>query len=369
MKWHLNTVASVSVLLGMYGCSTGTPGPSKTQAVMGDNNLREETDPDLLRKIGVLSNGHVECTAFLSGTAEITTAAHCLESQNIGSFLFRPAREMHGFKVQIKNLRSEIDLAVLSVEGQTSSSLTVGEATPGRAQLVAYNAALQKVVTDDQCAVLRDGSRPGLLTHTCDSFEGMSGGILLQEGRVVGMHLGSLATKSINVALEMTFRGDRTLRLNRREISQEGLFGKRCVPWCPGDEGKVLEKIPPIKIPGLNPTWSGFIVGGPVGALLNDRLALQQKVREMRDAGAEREAHLLELKDQLYQSAQERDALKNQLGCESAKSAYLPALEALYNGFKFKIQNAASEEESNLSWEEFQKMTEMLHTTARNACK
>jgi V8-like Glu-specific endopeptidase len=369
MKSTRNTLATVAVLLPLYACASGTPSESQTQAVIGANDLKNETNQELLGKIGELTDGQTHCSAFLTDTSEIATAAHCVESKKISTFSFRTMNSPLKYKVKVKNINSNIDIAVLSVEGKFRQKLEFGEVREDKIKLVGYDTQKKTLVTHENCDVSRDFSRPGILSHTCDSFQGMSGGVLLQQGRVVGIHLGSLKNQKTNVALEAKFTKDQNLKINRQEITAEAWGLGKCVPWCPGDEGKIIPPIPPLTLPGMNPAWSGFLMGGPLGLLINDKLATERKIKEMREAGAQREADFLELKSQLFEMAKERDNLKNQLSCAAAKSGFIPGLDALYNGFVATLENADSEQASRDAWENYQTGTEALLNAAKGTCK
>ena len=60
---------------------TGKPASqnSKTTAIIGANDLAPEQDPVLRSAIGQLKIGESSCTAFVTGTNQITSAAHCLK--------------------------------------------------------------------------------------------------------------------------------------------------------------------------------------------------------------------------------------------------------------------------------------------------
>jgi len=130
-----------------------------------------------------------------------------------------------------------------------------------------------------------------------------------------------------------------------------------------------IDPIPPITIPGMNPQWTGFLLGGPVGALINDRLEAQKRINEMRAANANAEAELLQLKLQLSDQGSQVAALKDQLQCQLAKDSVSSAMDALWQNFKTQIENCSGGSECNNVWEQYRSTTDALFNSSKAMCR
>ncbi len=213
-------------------CSQSEKPPSFTAALIDQNDLVPEQSESYVQKIGSLTNGKSNCTAFLTGPSELSTAAHCVETADLKSFRFNIANRL--FKLKSRKLNRKTGFASLVVDGNFENYFEFDSLKSDAVTLVAYDYQNHELASHKSCRVNRDLNYKGLLVHTCDSVAGMSGSPLLQQGKVVGIHLGSLPLNQANGALEATYRDDSKMNLPLGLIKPEGLFGK-CNPWCDSD--------------------------------------------------------------------------------------------------------------------------------------
>ena len=56
---------------------------SESKAIIGEDNRQEVQDKQLKATIGGLVSVDTNCTAFVTGADEVTTAAHCVDTGNL----------------------------------------------------------------------------------------------------------------------------------------------------------------------------------------------------------------------------------------------------------------------------------------------
>ena len=342
---------------------------SETKEIIEGDDRKTEQDGRLRSLIGELQLPSSVCTAFVSGPQEITTALHCIpndesfpSAESFKNIVFVTASGASTQIAAAKVVNPKKDYLVLTTTTAFSDYLEQGEAKTQNIKLIGYDRTQsQSELFSSDCRIEQRIAGAGAFSHSCDTISGMSGSPMLEGNIVVGLHLGYQEKIDRNAALDLSQLADDPTDVRVLGISNEFGVHFRC--------REAICKAGPVKIPGLNPQWSGFIIGGPVGALINDHLAAQQKIDEMRRAGAQREADLLALKIQLDSYARDNKAKTDQLACESAKAGFLPALEALYNSFKVNIAACADDASCNNAWSSYKNASEAIYGSANGQCK
>lgn len=210
------------LMLSAISCGKHT-NSSGTSAIVGADTRRPNTEESLQKALGtiILSEKSI-CTAFVSGPGEITTASHCL-SGSLTDFKFKTFDGTKFDIVAVIDNKPNADTIRLKC-GVPDSSLQLGIFAPDTiTTLAALDSATEKLVTT---TVGHAELSQGIIYHTLDSLPGASGGALIQNNKIVGMHLGSVSpSKNVGVALHSLDEVD----VSNLDIQAEGCnpFGTR----------------------------------------------------------------------------------------------------------------------------------------------
>lgn len=179
---------------------------SPTQAIIGADQRQVIATKNLADLIGSLAapSGKM-CTAFISGTNTLTSAAHCLDL-NDGLTTYRFITASHR-QIQIKGrlpFLSLNEMVRLEIEPQ-SSFLPAANFDPHQPiQVVGYDLQQNNLLASALCSGNETASSPGILFYACDTVSGFSGSPILQGSRVIGIHAGHDANlvKNVGILLE-----------------------------------------------------------------------------------------------------------------------------------------------------------------------
>lgn len=146
------------------------------------------------KTVGYLKIGETLCTGFLTDFYEITTAYHCLEvspgetyDPQYITFLLEDGSE---YKVSnIAALLPRKDMARLQLETPAQQFLKFSTPKLETGILVAFDQDEQKII-NQKCKIEKFYETPGVFAYKCDTKGHYSGSPIIQEGKVVGMHVG-----------------------------------------------------------------------------------------------------------------------------------------------------------------------------------
>lgn len=182
---------------------------SESAAIIGEDN-RQLTKANHKSLGYVKADGNI-CTGFLTKNDEVTTAGHCLreiDDLNAISFVHR-GQSYETVQVRYNEL---LDIARISLEKSVEGGVALNSSEPDFSQAItvvgidAQNPARHFSSKSTQQHPLE--GRPGFLSYDADTLPGISGAPLLQEGKVVGVHLGSSLDKKMNYAAIIDFHAD-----------------------------------------------------------------------------------------------------------------------------------------------------------------
>lgn len=236
----------------LFSCSQQEESRYESTAIIGQLDLQTINIQEYSQKVGSLSDGKSKCTAFLSGPSEVSTAGHCVENADFASLRFKLENTNKTYPVKLIRHYRNADFALLEVDGIFESYFSFGEVKDGNSSIVGFNYEKNELASHVNCRISKDANYRGLLVHSCDSLPGMSGAPILQNGKIVGIHLGSLPLKDANGALDSSLRLQENLLLPSQFIKNEfwdpfknlpqlpppPILGQ-CVPWCPSDSPSI----------------------------------------------------------------------------------------------------------------------------------
>ena len=213
----------------MGGCGRKTEGKSHTEAILGDlGHLTLNNDTHIRRTVGALvTSDGVQCSGFVTGTNEITTAAHCRGKDADGAKIDATFTTGDGDSVHIstvKQIETKKDYLVLTADHDFSDRLEYGPVSDDGISIVGYDFTLKNLQSQSGCKVDRKIDTAGVFLHSCDSAPGFSGGPVMQNGHVVGIHLGYQAKVDRNAALDIAKINDDRIDVATVGITDECLF-------------------------------------------------------------------------------------------------------------------------------------------------
>ena len=156
----------------------------------------------LMKQVGVVQNAARHCSAITVKNAVIRTALHCVS--DLGSVPAAGLEFVSGlgehFKVTDILATDEGHDEVLLKLASGSSSDSYPVAAPNITQpvrLLALDSSTGVLSLSSECRILSLNLLEGIFMHDCSSVPGSSGGALVQNGMIVGSHLGRLGDKKI----------------------------------------------------------------------------------------------------------------------------------------------------------------------------
>ncbi|MBF0207705.1 MAG: trypsin-like peptidase domain-containing protein [Oligoflexia bacterium] len=162
-------------------------------------------DQEISKKMGsIFYHSNAICTAFASGKNQVTTAAHCINGNDLHEYTFRPFFQKEGEAAEKTILRTRVnnktDVAILRVEGvdqffeTAESDLATGGGEENEISLLEVDGKDGLLYQCKEGAIWDTPSR-GIFYHTFDTVPGSSGAPVLQNGKVIGMHIGNVSYK------------------------------------------------------------------------------------------------------------------------------------------------------------------------------
>ena len=222
------------VLVAFSSCRTPRPQSYKPKAIIGKDNRSKLLDKTLSTLVGFISTPFGTCTAFVSHSDQITTSAHCIREVAVKDIVFKRTDGMEISVLDIRKVFAKADVAYLLVAKQ-ESYLKQGKFNSSMpATVISYDDESNTLQTN-QCAA--NGS--GIIYHVCDTLKGSSGSPIMQNDKVVGVHLGVLENNKSNVGVQLSsiegedvstldFVSERKTRLcNQNLIENAGFKGAR----------------------------------------------------------------------------------------------------------------------------------------------
>ena len=157
------------------------------------------TKRKFIESVGTFFSGEHSCTGYLSNKEELTTAAHCF-SGKVSETLF----VIKGKTVEIKGvtfLSKEADVAIFQVARQ-ANHIPLGSLDHEKSlNLISYN--INKQILQQVSCQSIDTPNSGALKHDCDTEPGNSGSPIIQNGKVVAIHIGTTIDQQLNIAIDL----------------------------------------------------------------------------------------------------------------------------------------------------------------------
>ena len=233
----VNKVICLALISGFIACKSPSHG-SGLSAIIGEDDRVDVTDPALRNSVGAFGIKITDpktkqqtitnyCTAFAISETEVITAEHCVNKA--ASMVFSPFNTVNtqapAMALTLKKEYPNADIAVLS----TSQNLTAWLPTAANAPQIGspqievvsfepHSSRLLSAMTGGFVLQIKGANQTssGYYVHSLDTTAGSSGSPVLQDGKVVAVHLGSAKVKTANKTQTLNYASS----LAEKEIAQ-----------------------------------------------------------------------------------------------------------------------------------------------------
>lgn len=203
-----------------------TSNKSHLKSVFPPDTRSVSTDKHLDSQIGLFYSGSEVCNAFISGQNEITTAAHCYKTSDLKDTIFTTVDGNDVLLLSVKKINIDTDIIVFNVADQ-ASFIESSTFDPNETfSIMSVNIHTKILTVIDNCT--RDNilaKHDGVIKHRCDTSFGTSGAPIVQNGKAVGVHIGTTADPQINIGIE----------INKQALVKESLKNLNIIPEGWGD--------------------------------------------------------------------------------------------------------------------------------------
>jgi hypothetical protein len=217
------------VFAATLACTGPDGSPNFVKAIIGEDNRQPTADSALARLIGQLKVGETTCTAFASASNEITTAGHCVsldDNFQPSAATFKAADGTSYDLTELILLDAKKDIAVFKVQQQFPTYLRQSPLLGGSLSLAAIDPNTGILTSDRTCNYEKTIGSAGAIVHSCDTVPGESGAPLMQDGNVVGVHVGYKESLDRNVAFDLRRLNDETVDMLSLDLRKEGCHSR-----------------------------------------------------------------------------------------------------------------------------------------------
>ncbi len=165
----------------------------------------------LVAQAGTLRGSGRTCSAFEISRNRVRTAFHCIDGvgpADLKAWSFNGGDGRKRTVVKASVIDSLHDGVVLDLASDDNDYVELA-AAPNRmlaVRLMDYDRLTGAVILSDECHIISLDILSGEIRHDCASQSGSSGSALIQNGLIVGMHLGRFADEKVAVILDSSGR-------------------------------------------------------------------------------------------------------------------------------------------------------------------
>ncbi len=196
---YISCLVAITLL---SGC--GSDSSADTTSIIGKDDRNTLTSSMLKKRIGTLNySGSSVCTVFASGKNEITTAIHCLSDANLAAFSVLVNGKV--MKISDAHFFVKADVVKLDIDGISDYFQASGFSDSEKSEIGSYALDKKEFVLSSKGSAV-SANEEGFIMHTLDTIPGASGSPILQNGKVVGVHIGSVSENNNvkNIAVKFT---------------------------------------------------------------------------------------------------------------------------------------------------------------------
>lgn len=159
----------------------------------------------LLAQNGQLSGAGRQCSATMVAADAVRSAWHCVDGlagDAMASLRFSAGDGSSTPIAGIKLSDPDHDAVILTLASTRPYISLITAASPSAAvHLLAFDPRIDQLSLSPVCEILAIDLVGGTIVHNCESAAGMSGGALIQGGRIIGSHIGRFAQGKLASAI------------------------------------------------------------------------------------------------------------------------------------------------------------------------
>ena len=211
---------------------------SEGKGIISENGQLKIESTIFDEMVGVVVGGGDFCTGFASGPNEISTAAHCVKNSDCifqqCDFYFKPFKGTSQKILSAKIYDERKDYAVFTLDRTFSKYFESAQISfEKKASILSYGIRQGTIDTKDKCSIHQYDGIKGTFSHSCELAEGTSGSPIIQENKVVGIHIDNIPSQNTNLAISMISLTDQNFRdINLDKIPFQFMLGAHCDTDC-----------------------------------------------------------------------------------------------------------------------------------------
>lgn len=220
-------------MLAITNCGSRNNEQIKLQSILKDDSRTREADVRLKNAIGSLKdeNGLI-CSAFIINYNELVTARHCIDlHQPLNQYYFENSFGQKIKLTQINESLAQADIISFQISTQVFTLIS-GTFNPTSGATITGVDPHNKLVSSEECKVQENTMANGFFEYVCDTESGQSGSPILQNGLVIGIHLGNNPHKNVNIGVSLVSKNSADIN---NIAPYEPEWGKKKVHFC-GDQ-------------------------------------------------------------------------------------------------------------------------------------
>ncbi|MBC8285631.1 MAG: trypsin-like peptidase domain-containing protein [Nitrospinae bacterium] len=179
---------------------------STIKAIIEKDDRKSVSNSSIRSLVGKIISPLGTCTGYISGQTELTTALHCVDMAHTSEVTFITDDNVNIPILSQKEYFEKADIVKINIPKQ-DKFLELAKFNPNLPINVFGFDTISQTLLKDQCISTEKSNDmfPGVIFHGCDTVKGTSGAPLLQDGKVVGLHVGTVANHTINVAVDLSY--------------------------------------------------------------------------------------------------------------------------------------------------------------------
>ena len=199
---------SIISILSYSGCNEETNlNQSQIKSIIGEDNRVgiELNSLDLLKKelvnlVGHFKAGQKSCTGFISAKDELTTAAHCYNEETLDTVKFIRGNDIIS-PISIKSIYANADIIIFKIVEQNDYLKAAEFNIKYPLSLISIDSTHQKLLFEENCKIIDKLNDAYVIMHLCDTESRSSGSPIVQNGKVIGVHIGTTFDHVSNIAI------------------------------------------------------------------------------------------------------------------------------------------------------------------------
>ena len=230
----------IYIFIALFANGCKSTGSSDVSGIIGEKNWKVSNSHTHSNKVGAfISAGSkkdsIGCVGFLVGENLVATAVHCVQDPiAFAGATFRTKSGKKANIVELMEIDSAKDFVIYELDERYKQYFEIAEAKINeKIEIVSFNPEDESFISS-QCYIADNIKESAAFSYKCDTLASFSGSPILQEGRVVGMHIGYSKKNNLNYGLNITnyTPGTKNISQLAPDFVQECWAGSNASPFC-----------------------------------------------------------------------------------------------------------------------------------------